>query len=90
MERAASTSSVLPITPRMSYALKMDLEIMLAHLRAMENFDRRTAAGSVKIARRFVPELAPEPALKDGDKTWRCAHAGSDPVQPYNCAFRTA
>jgi len=27
----------------MSYALKMDWEIMLAHLRAMENFDRRTA-----------------------------------------------
>jgi hypothetical protein len=47
----------------------MDLEIMLAHLRAMENFDRRTAAGSVKIARRFVPEPAPEPALKDSDKT---------------------
>src|ERR1700743_2488433 len=49
IERAASASSVLPITPRMSYALKMDLEIMLAHLRAMENFDRHIAEGSVKL-----------------------------------------
>jgi len=27
----------------------MDLEIMLAHLRAMENFDRHIAEGSVKL-----------------------------------------
>jgi hypothetical protein len=63
----------------------MDLEIMLAHLRAMENFDRRKAAGSVKIA--LKPAIKPE--LETADKTLRCAHAGSDPVPTYNCVFRT-
>jgi hypothetical protein len=64
----------------------MDLEIMLAHLRAMENFDRRTDAGSVKIALK----LAIKPALESGGETLRDAHAGSAPVPTYNCAFRTA
>ncbi|WP_074763244.1 hypothetical protein [Paraburkholderia fungorum] len=63
---------------------------MLAHLRAMENFDRRTGIESVKIALRLMTKLTMKPELKTADKTLRYALAGSDPVPTYNCAFRTA
>ncbi|NML30864.1 hypothetical protein [Paraburkholderia antibiotica] len=47
---------------------------MLAHLRAMENFDLRTVDESVK----------------PGVVTPRCALAGSGPVPTYNCVLLTS
>jgi hypothetical protein len=70
----------------MSYALKMDLEIMLAHLRAMENFDRRTESPIGKIS----GKPSNKRLLSHGDEMLRCALAGSDPVPTYNCVFLTS
>jgi hypothetical protein len=42
----------------------MDLEIMLAHLRAMENFDRHTDRQSVKLAAKPAINLCWTLAMK--------------------------
>src|SRR5690349_20826486 len=50
MERAVSASSVLPITPRMSYALNMDCEIMDWLTYVQWKFDRHGVVTALCLA----------------------------------------